>query len=277
MATKPKSYRKGDYIYTESSPGSNKYQNFTAAKPTVKKVRDDSRQDKAGVAAKKVTSPKYRGGPEGDGKAVATKASTSPKYRGGPEGDGKMIGRQPSGSAPFSKGKGSPSVPPRGQEQRFRPAPEKVSMMGSIINRVTQPPRKLAPASVKMLNESAAEITPVVTSLAGGRLLYKGGKKLVEAGAKFFRKKPSVSQSNRQPRPIEELGVSTVAKKTRPAPSRPFPQPKKGAKKFPGYTSQLEKPSRATAAKKAAKTRKNVKQFLNETGLKPRRGSTWQY
>lgn len=277
MAMKPKSYRKGDYIYTESSPGSNKYQNFTAAKPTVKKVRDDSRQDKAGVAAKKVTSPKYRGGPEGDGKAVATKASTSPKYRGGPEGDGKMIGRQPSGSAPFSKGKGSPSVPPRGQEQRFRPAPDPTpankSIVGSIINRVTQPPRKLAAGSVKMLNEARAEITPVLTALTGAGIVKKFGKDMI----KTFTKKPKVNTDN-VGRPIEELlkrGKGTP--RVKPAPSRPFPQPKKGAKKFPGYTSQLEKPSRATAAKKAAKTRKNVKQFLNETGLKPRRGSTWQY
>lgn len=47
MATTPRSYRKGSYTYTESAPGSNKFQNFTAAKPTVKKVRDDSRDKKA--------------------------------------------------------------------------------------------------------------------------------------------------------------------------------------------------------------------------------------
>jgi hypothetical protein len=237
MATKPKSYRKGDYIYTESSPGSNRYQNFTAAKPTVKKVRDDSRQDKAVVAAKKVTSPKYRGGPEGDGKAVATKASTSPKYRGGPEGDGKMIGRQPSGSAPFSKGKGSPSVPPRGQEQRFRPAPAKKSIVGSIIDRVTQPPKKLAPASVKMLNEARAEITPILNMALYSRGIYRLGKTVIQERIK----KAYPKKADDVGRPIEELfkkGKGTP--RVKPAPSRPFPKGKgtyKG-KRTPGtYTA----------------------------------------
>lgn len=50
MATKPRSYRKGSYTYTESAPGSNKFQNFTASKPTVKKVRDESRDKKAKAA-----------------------------------------------------------------------------------------------------------------------------------------------------------------------------------------------------------------------------------
>lgn len=37
MAITPKSYKKNGYTYRESSPGSNKYQNFTAAKPMEKK------------------------------------------------------------------------------------------------------------------------------------------------------------------------------------------------------------------------------------------------
>ena len=79
MATKPKSYKKDGYTYTESSPGSNRYQNFGAAKPTVKAVRDESRKDKAVVVTSKSTStPKYRGGPEGDGKAVVSKSSSKP-------------------------------------------------------------------------------------------------------------------------------------------------------------------------------------------------------
>lgn len=55
MATTPRSYKKDGYTYTESAPGSNKFQNFTA-KPTVKKVREDSRADKAEVAARKTTT-----------------------------------------------------------------------------------------------------------------------------------------------------------------------------------------------------------------------------
>lgn len=49
MATKPRSYKKGSYTYTESAPGSNKFQNFTA-RPTVKQVRDESRDKKAEAA-----------------------------------------------------------------------------------------------------------------------------------------------------------------------------------------------------------------------------------
>lgn len=76
MATKPRSYKKGSYTYTESAPGSNKFQNFTAAKPTVKQARDESRDKKAAVV--QTPSPKYRGGPEGDGKVVSSKASATP-------------------------------------------------------------------------------------------------------------------------------------------------------------------------------------------------------
>ena len=60
MATTPKSYKKGSYTYRESSPGSNKYQNFTAAKPVEKKP-----------VAKAVATPKPR--------PVASKAVSSGK------------------------------------------------------------------------------------------------------------------------------------------------------------------------------------------------------
>ena len=76
MATTPRSYKKNGYTYTESAPGSNKFQNFTAAKPTVKQARDESRSKKAAVV--QGTSPKYRGGSEGDGKVVSSKASATP-------------------------------------------------------------------------------------------------------------------------------------------------------------------------------------------------------
>ena len=126
MATKPKSYRKGDYIYTESSPGSNRYQNFTAAKPTVKKVRDDSRKDKAVVVTKKVSTSK-----PGESKMATTEATRKPsrgqekRYPSAEDRKMATVGQEqryrpaPKSSAPFSKGKGSPSVPPRGQEQRY--------------------------------------------------------------------------------------------------------------------------------------------------------------
>jgi hypothetical protein len=122
MATKPKSYKKNGYTYTESSPGSNKYQNFTAAKPTVKAVRDVSRADKANVAATKAF-------PKGlaDRQVIQAKSAQGLADR---QPMPKSAAPQASSSkAPFSKGKGSPSVPPRGQEQRFRPAPPKAKLV----------------------------------------------------------------------------------------------------------------------------------------------------
>jgi len=87
MATKPKSYKKNGYTYTESSPGSKKYQNFTAAKPTVKKVRDESRADKAKVAATKAFP-----------KGLADRQSTQAKSAQG------LADRQPMSTQAFPKG-----------------------------------------------------------------------------------------------------------------------------------------------------------------------------
>lgn len=254
MATKPKSYKKDGYTYTESSQGSNRYQNFGPAKPTVKAVRDDSRKDKAVVAAKKTTtSPTYRGGPEGDGKTVVSKATSSPKYRGGPEGDGKTPSRQSTG--PVSRGpiKAITNAPARGVMSATKPTPPAVSrinrqggmdtgnvksksLVGSIINRVTQPPKQLTPASKAMLAKTRDEITPVLTALTGAGIVKKFGKDMIKA----FTKKPKVNTDS-VGRPIEELlkrGRGTP--RVKPATARPFPKGKgtyKG-KRTPGtYTA----------------------------------------
>lgn len=115
MATKPKSYKKGSYTYTESSQGSNKFQNFTA-KPTVKKVRDDSRKDKADVAVKKA-APKS-----------TAKSTTKP-------GESKMATTEAT-RKPRGMEKRFPSAEERkiatvGQSQRFRPAPVARGVSGS--------------------------------------------------------------------------------------------------------------------------------------------------
>lgn len=73
MATKPRSYKKDGYVYTESAPGSNRFQNFTAAKPTVKEARKDSAKKKSDAATKK-----YSATPTSDYRSPKTMPSATP-------------------------------------------------------------------------------------------------------------------------------------------------------------------------------------------------------
>jgi hypothetical protein len=121
MATKPKSYKKDGYIYTESSPGSNKFQNFTAAKPTVKKVRDDSRADKAKVAAKKVSTSK-----PGES-MMASSEATRPTVKAVRD-ESRMAKAEATRNPSRGQEKRYPSAEDRkmatvGQSKRFRSAP----------------------------------------------------------------------------------------------------------------------------------------------------------
>lgn len=69
-ATAARSYTKNGYKYTESAPGSNKFQNFTA-KPTVRDVREKSASDKAAVAKPVVSTKAFP-------KGTADRQSTQP-------------------------------------------------------------------------------------------------------------------------------------------------------------------------------------------------------
>lgn len=240
MATKPRSYKKGAYTYTESSLGSNKFQNFTA-KPTVKEVRDTSRKDKAVVATKKYSatptsdyrSPKAMPSatPTSDYRSPRSRPSATPTsdYRGTPVRGTPRANRQggmDTGNvmkARLSKQSTGPvSRGSTGSRYAEIPVNPKYSsgkgLLGSIIDRVTQPTKKLTPASEKILAEARAEITPVVTALAGGRLLYKGGKKIVDIATKAYKgpakptpyklgrnTKPQKVDADNVGRPIEEL------------------------------------------------------------------------
>lgn len=186
----------------------------------VSDVREASRKDKERVARGKRESSRpagiekglgvtfYKQGVKGPMSSTPPASAARKAIQGNKKPTNKALER---GYSPRDSANVKASGPRRGgeklgvvkgQEQRFRPAPKypsrqggmdtqtnkKKSIVGKVIDRVTQPPKELSPASKKMLAEARAEITPVVTALAGGRLLYKGGKKLVEAGMKYFSK-----------------------------------------------------------------------------------------
>ncbi len=242
------------------------------AEITVKKVREESRKRKAEAAPSPSTpkyrggpegegkivtststaSPKYRGGPEGDGK-MTSRQSTGPVSRGPMSSSRQPMVKAPMKSAtdlstssasslerkPYAySGEEYRRTVTEGKSQRYRStpapttAPAKKSIVGSIIDRVTQPPKELTPASKKILAETRAEITPVVGALAITRLGYKGiakGLNKVLGPKSIFYKKPSVPQGNRQPRPIEELMQRGTASKYVPKKVK-FPKAVKGRK-----------------------------------------------
>ena len=262
MAVLPKSYKKNGYTYTESSPGSNKFQNFTAAKPTVKDVRVASNANKAKAA---VVTPKAKGKP-GESNMSRSEA-TRPASRMGGMDTGNVMKSRPSATS-SSDYRGTPvrGTPAKSsastnnlaaeynaeQIAKYKrgefnaptkpntPAVKSSSgkgLLDKIVDRVTQPPKKLNAASVKMLNEARAEITPVVTALAGAGIVKKFGKDLIKA----FTKKPKVNTDS-VGRPVEELfkrGKGTP--RVKPAPSRPFPKGKGTyrGKRTPGTYTQF--------------------------------------
>lgn len=104
-----KSYKKDGYTYTESAPGSNKFQNFGAAKPVEKKPA---------VKAKTVTKPKP--------KPAAKTAVRGQEKRFPSAEDRKMatVGQE-------QRYRPAAVTSGRGQEQRYRPAPKAKGVSGS--------------------------------------------------------------------------------------------------------------------------------------------------
>lgn len=204
MATTPRSYKKNGYTYTESAPGSNKFQNFTAgAKPTVKQVRDDSRGKKAeavkafpkGLADRQSTqpvrsklekgySPRDAAGVSKYGEYRASKDVQTKKYPSRPMGMDNAVppARSVSSEPTFPKGKGTPTASYRGKEQRYRPAPAKKSILGQIIDRVTQPPAPLHPETKKLLDNARKDMDIVTNAFLGGSAgaRYKLGKAITD-------------------------------------------------------------------------------------------------
>lgn len=138
---------------------------------TVKEVRDGSRADKAKVAATKTTSK------PGESKMATTEATRK--------------SRDQEKRYPSAEDRKMATV---GQEQRFRPAPDPTpankSIMGSIINRVTQPPRQLSATSKAMLAETSGELNTALSVVGGAsKLAARIGMGIVKRGAAVIAKK----------------------------------------------------------------------------------------
>jgi hypothetical protein len=206
---------------SSGKPGESAMSMAEVSRPTVKAVRDESRMAKA-EATRSLTSSRQGGMDTGN-----VMKKSYPSRQGGMDTGNVVKARPPAPKAtvnpsdktnPLYNNQDQNSSQTEAYRKRSNPTPAKKSIVGSIINRVTQPPKKLNAASEKILADARAEITPVVTALAGGRLLYKGGKKVVDIAVKAYKgptkytsprlgrnTKPQKVDADNVGRPIEEL------------------------------------------------------------------------